>query len=265
MINIAPKLFSFILLSIVTIHLIIPYSNLRAQIIPNAEFENWTSVSGQFEEPDFWITNNAVNSVSVSKTTDSYSGNYAMQIINNGPSFEGPLPGYALTTFSSNGNIFDFFTCYLKCDSISGTGEGRIKIYGFLSGVKQQIGGWQTDSVYIEAFSKIDQLGNASGYTLLKVDNLNFIVGTSINLHEFNKNYIIYPNPTSDQSHLNFNNLNGEIFFLEIYNSHGKLVRIMEDIQVPLVVEKGNLRSGLYYFQIKSRDGLIHTGKWIIN
>jgi hypothetical protein len=253
-----------------------------AQQIPNGGFEHWTSISGQFEEPDFWITNNAVNSVSVSKTTDSYSGNYAMQIINNGPSFEGPLPGYALTTFSSNANIFDFLTCYVKCDSISGTGEGRIKIYGFLSGVIQLIGWWQTDTlipqytfvqvpmnpqvnfdsiqINIEAFSKIDQLGNASGYTLLKVDNLNLIIGTNgLNTNDYNKEILIFPNPFTDRVIIDFSRCLKMPSKIEIYDSLNKLVFqtsiSSSPINLQTVLNLSGLARGKYTLLITSDKG----------
>ncbi len=109
----------------------LPVTSVKAQTIPNSGFENWTTVLGQYENPDYCNTNNAASIVSVSKTTDSYSGMYALQITNNAPSFEGPLPGYATTVFTSPNNI-SAIEAYVKCDSISGTGEGRIYVYGYL-------------------------------------------------------------------------------------------------------------------------------------
>ncbi len=120
---------------------------LEAQFIPNADFENWTTVSGQYQEPDLWISNNYYpNNVSVEKTTDSYSGNFALKIINNGYSFEGIGNGSVFTTYISN-NILTAISIYLKCDSIVGTGEGKIYITGFSGGNIQQIGDFQFNSL----------------------------------------------------------------------------------------------------------------------
>lgn len=53
--------------------------------IPNHSFESWTSF-GTFEEPDGWVTSNiflaffGVDTFNVSKTTDAYSGTYAIKL-----------------------------------------------------------------------------------------------------------------------------------------------------------------------------------------
>jgi hypothetical protein len=91
---------------------------LAVSQISNADFENWSILNG-VEEPDNWNTNNHPNSISVTKTSDSYSANYAMQLINNGMSLEGPLPGYAMTFFTTN-DFVNQISAYVKCDSLTG-------------------------------------------------------------------------------------------------------------------------------------------------
>lgn len=179
----------------------------HCQIIPNQGFENWITF-GQLEEPEFWITNNALNSISVSKSTDSYSGSFAMRVINNGPNFEGPLPGYAITSFSSP-IIIPSLSAFVKCDSITGTGEGRIKVFGFTGSSIQQIGNWQTSltisqytpinivlspllvfdsiQIQIQAFSQMDPLGWPTGYVSLLVDDLSELILSNEDELDFSK------------------------------------------------------------------------------
>ncbi len=176
---------------IVLILIFLVAADSNCQNIPNQGFENWIT-PGSTEEPEFWITNNSVNSISISKSTDSHSGNFALKVINNGPSFEGPLPGYARTTFSSPGIIYSL-SGFVKCDSISGTGEGRIVVFDYNGSSILKIGSWVTLSsfsaytpinillsplvvfdsiqVQIQAFSQIDPLEFPTSLASLLIDD----------------------------------------------------------------------------------------------
>ncbi len=218
--------------------------DLHSQIIPNQGFENWITF-GQIEDPEFWITNNAVNSISVSKSSNSHSGSFAIRVINNGPSFEGPLPGYAITSFSSP-NIIYSISGFVKCDSIIGTGEGRIKVFGYTGTSIQQIGSWQTDStitqytpinillnpllvfdsiqVQIEAFSQMDPLGFPTGHVSLLVDDLVEYILSDGEEMDFSKYFRLSPNPFTDFVAISkINNLQDKIY-IEIFDISGKLV-----------------------------------------
>lgn len=69
--------------------LLIPYSLLKAQDIPNKGFEDWSYYKGSgFEVPTRWITNDVLTAkinpkykgISTSKTSDAHSGNYAVKM-----------------------------------------------------------------------------------------------------------------------------------------------------------------------------------------
>ncbi|MFZ4796985.1 MAG: T9SS type A sorting domain-containing protein [Bacteroidia bacterium] len=72
-----------------------------AQIIPNASFEQWTTVSG-VEKLNGWITSQELNCtpVSSSKTTDKVDSNYALMIETGNCALAGGLhEGYAIAIF----------------------------------------------------------------------------------------------------------------------------------------------------------------------
>ncbi|HKR05608.1 MAG TPA: T9SS type A sorting domain-containing protein [Bacteroidia bacterium] len=255
--------------------------NLRAnsQTIPNAGFEYWTMMPGQYENPDNWSTNNAAGSISVSKTTDSYTGNYALRVINNGPSFEGSLPGYATIVYTSN-SIVNKITAYVKCDSISGTGKGKIIVYGYSGTTIQQLGSWETsleipqyslvqiplnpvntyDSILIniEAYAQMDGLGFPTGYADLKADQLTEDLTSGIKESNFNSSLKIFPNPFSEYTTLTFDNPKGKSFTLTVYDSLKRLVRTTRNITSGQIkVEGKKLPPGTYILKIKSDDGAI--------
>ncbi len=223
---------------------LISVHDLNGQIIPNQGFENWITF-GQIEEPEFWITNNAVNSISVSKSNDSHSGSFAIGVINNGPSFEGPLPGYAITSFSSP-NIIYSISGFVKCDSISGTGEGRIKVFGYTGTSIQQIGSWLTDSiisqytpinillsplqvfdsiqVQIEAFSQMDPLGYPTGHASLLVDDLVEYILSDAEEIDFSKYFRLLPNPFTVFLEISRINNTQDKIYVKIFDISGRLV-----------------------------------------
>jgi len=173
--------------------------------IPNSGFESWTIING-VEEPDSWKTNNSIfgtvqpGRISVTKTLDSHSGNYALNVINNGPSIEGPLPGHATAVFIDS--AVSKISAYVKCDSIAGTGKGIISISGFTGSSHLEIGRWETNveipqyifiemllfplnnydslSIRIEAYAEMNPLGFPTGYASFTVDQLTALETSTI-------------------------------------------------------------------------------------
>ena len=211
-----------LIISAILIALII---QANAQTIPNAGFENWTLQGGGYEDPDNWTTNNMSNGVSVSKITDSHSGNYALQVINNYPGFEGPLTGFATFTFTDS-NIVNKISAYVKCDSISGFGKGIISVAGYTGSTWQYIGNWETTSaipqyvlidiqltplihfdsiaIYLVSLGPHDCLGQSTGYAALKVDDIT--EETISDVAEVNSIQIfsVFPNPVVNTAMLIF-------------------------------------------------------------
>ena len=258
----------------------------NAQIIPNSGFENWTLQAGGYEDPDNWYSGNAANYISVSKTTDSYSGNFALQIINNGPGPDlGPWPGYASTMYIDT-NILSKISAYVKCDSISGTGKGIIKVWGFLGGLTSAIGLWETsneipqyslidipifplnhyDSIMVQiiGFAENAPNGTSTGFAMLKVDALSKETSSGIDESDFNKTIKIFPNPFDEYTVLTFKNTTGINCTLTIYDSQGKLIqRIDNPTSGKIKIERKNLSSGVYTFKIQS-EMEIGSGEFIV-
>jgi hypothetical protein len=114
--------------------------------------------------------------------------------------------------------------------------------------------------INIEAFSKIDQLGNASGYTLLKVDNLNLIIGTNgLNTNDYNKEILIFPNPFTDRVIIDFSRCLKMPSKIEIYDSLNKLVFqtsiSSSPINLQTVLNLSGLARGKYTLLITSDKG----------
>jgi hypothetical protein len=62
----------------------------------------------------------------------------------------------------------------------------------------------------------------------------------------------IYPNPVSDVATIEFQNPGNNAFNIKIVNINGETVRSIDDITGgKVVVEKGNLKSGIYFIEVK--------------
>ena len=81
-----------------------------------------------------------------------------------------------------------------------------------------------------------------------------------------NKNQIkIHPNPFSTHTLIEFGNYKKEKYTLALYNSLGQLVRQIDNISNGQIrIERDNLTSGLYFFQLRTDSEIIGNGKFII-
>ena len=95
---------------IITVISVLINANIFSQNVPNGGFENWTTVD-LFDDPDDWNTGNtqlmmesdSLDVLTASKTEESYSGNFALELISvvTDPPEEDTLFGYAICS----GNI----------------------------------------------------------------------------------------------------------------------------------------------------------------
>ena len=77
--------------------------------------------------------------------------------------------------------------------------------------------------------------------------------------------FSIYPNPFSTQAILKFNNPAKEMFTLSIFNLQGQLVETEGNIIADYVaIDRKNLRSGIYFFQLMSERKAIVVGKFMV-
>jgi len=75
----------------------------------------------------------------------------------------------------------------------------------------------------------------------------------------------IYPKPLKEQAVINFNDYAGKHLDISIYNLQGELERNFLNINSQnFILEKENLKNGLYFVQIRKDSELIYTNKIII-
>ncbi|MCF6296152.1 MAG: T9SS type A sorting domain-containing protein [Flavobacteriaceae bacterium] len=75
----------------------------------------------------------------------------------------------------------------------------------------------------------------------------------------------IYPNPFYEYATIEFNNNNNEIYTLSIFNILGKKVREISNIKInKIVVNRDNLRVGIYFLRLYSNNQIRGVGKFII-
>ena len=75
----------------------------------------------------------------------------------------------------------------------------------------------------------------------------------------------VYPSPFNQSTTIEFNNPEKQNCKLNIVNAYGKNILSIGNITSnKVVVEKKNMASGLYFFQIMSKDKVISSGKLIL-
>ena len=261
-------------------------TKLQGQI-PNAGFENWTVQPGGWEDPDDWNTNNVTGGISVTKTTDSYIGNFALRVINNFPWVEGPLTGYASIVFTDT-NLISKISAFVKCDSISGNGGSAvIAVEGYIGSTSQPIGSWETSviisqytqveiplvpsmvydsiAIYIMAVGHSDSLGFNPGYVRFQVDGLLKEILSDVNEINANKVIDVFPNPFEHNASLIIRDGRIENATIEIYSSKGEFIQSFKYIKtVNNMIDRKNLPNGIYIFKAFSDLEYIGLGKFII-
>ena len=95
---------------------------------------------------------------------------------------------------------------------------------------------------------------------------LKYGIATSIkNLGPGKVNIAVYPNPTNHSATLKFENPTKEKCILTFYNTQGRLVLTITNITTNTVeIERRNLTSGPYFFQLCGSKQIIATGKLTI-
>ncbi len=80
-----------------------------------------------------------------------------------------------------------------------------------------------------------------------------------------NSTALIYPNPTNQTATIEFNNPTKQNFTLTLYDLRGQIVRTINNITADKVeIERQNLASGLYFFQLRTDRQVMATGKLTI-
>ncbi len=253
--------------------------------IPNNSFEHWSIVEG-IEEPDGWFSNNTQSHISVQKTIDAYSGDYAVEIISNGPSFEGTAPGWVKTTVFPE-TQFNRLSLYYKCDSLVAPAVGKITTASWINGSTNIVGAFEIsqlnsmyelltiplslneipDSLTISLTAKTINNGVAYiGYAKLKFDSIYLDYSTGINE---TLNYLtkirVYPNPANTILTIDLpeETVDKEISF-KLIDLGGMVISKGRINTNKEIINIQNISKGTYIIQLTSND-IFSNKKLIIN
>ena len=235
--------------------------------IPNSDFESWVNMTS-YENPEYWFSNNGITTT-VSKTTDSYSGMYAINIESNYPSIEGKAPGEAYT-FISTPSLPDTLYAWVKCDSLISPAKGVIEIVAFKSGQNPQVinrleiaqssSNYQLVSmlipqvvadslgIWLVAESYQSSLGY-EGYVRMKADVL--FTSTSIGIEQNELNVNIYPNPTYGKLFFDYSEEDYSVYVLDAQGR--QVLSFSENCNY---IDLSQLHSGVYFVKISMKEGV---------
>ena len=90
----------------------------------------------------------------------------------------------------------------------------------------------------------------------------------TLNLNNINLSvlFLIYPNPTKSSAILKIENPSNEVYALTLFTSSGEIVQTIKNITSnEIKIERQNLPSGIYYFQLKSEKQFHSMGKLIFD
>jgi len=80
------------------------------------------------------------------------------------------------------------------------------------------------------------------------------------------KKAVVYPNPFKNEAILKISNAKNTNYTLKLYNSYGKIVKIVSNISGNTYkIKRGNLVNGIYFFQVLQHGKTYSEGKLMIN
>jgi hypothetical protein len=79
------------------------------------------------------------------------------------------------------------------------------------------------------------------------------------------KEIAVYPNPVNDVATIDLTQLTGSSFDLKIFNLYGQIVYAQTSVEAGSIrIDRRNLQSGLFFFQVLSENKTIGIGKFIV-
>lgn len=234
--------------------LLMPFIGM-AQNVPNGNFENW-EFYGWGYNPENWVTGNTQLTEPVIQDTDSYEGDFAMQVhaIPNGLG----LYAEATTDFEINNipEVLNFYTKYycenggvaveiffyddsILISSSSWYGSDTLDTYGFVSIPLEPM-----DLIINHAVIKVSaSVGDfAPGSARILVDQMDFGFHTSVD-EEKKKSFSVYPNPADKTVNLSSEYSIGKLIF---YDAAGRKVLSENVSQNEVQIDISSLKPGVY-------------------
>jgi hypothetical protein len=268
---------------------------------PNGDFENWTEYNS--EEADSWFSSNLFSKplglTPVIKTTDSYEGNYAVQMesmmtyfddtlsgITNGHySFDGPVGGMPVAQIPET---LSGFYKYTSAENDEASANIRLFRYNTSLGESEllaeeslilapsanytsfdlsiQYSAYPPPDTVNIFFSVENPVVGKSGGVLL-VDNLDITFKpVSVESAGIEMQGRVFPNPAINNLFVELGNINDENICISIYNTNGLEVLTKQTVSSSystINLNVSSLSSGLYFYRINSGNKLMQ-GKVVI-
>lgn len=276
------------------------YNGTEGSPFPNGDLDNWNEVGS--EEPVDWYTSNAFTlfngGLSVTKSEDSFEGDYAVRLESKTPIFEGegafsflangpigedgPIPEVEITEIPAAISGFykysaitegDSATCYLMFQDQENENIGEL---AFLMSPQQEyeaftfnlpyddlLESWPEEPVKVFfgfSSTKIeDSTYLATPGSVLFVDQVSFEYPTGINeILIDGEKLSCFPNPTNNRITLQWT---GKANFIRCYSSMGKLLREESIAQnmTSLSLDISNFIPGSYIIELETLSGVKRT------
>lgn len=273
---------------------------------PNAGFENWNEVLSEVEVPDDWFSSNAFNTepsdIGVTKTEDSYEGDFAAKLENKITIWGDTLAVLTNGTFTENG-VFggmpvtktpDKLTGHYKYSPV-GPDSAIVSVTLFhhdeITGVTNEL---ETTNMKLPAESEYSAFELSipyNAYPLPNSVNISFFAGKTdggaglgstlfvdalqmtykpegVEDNQIFAGYKVYPNPTTEKLFFEFKqNLNAD-FHVTILDLLGKTVLQKTEKAhhaQSFYIDVDNLENGIYFYRIStSLGGKEITGKFFV-
>lgn len=116
------------------------------------------------------------------------------------------------------------------------------------------------------SFTDLNPIVNSVNYYRLSLGGVGFswIISTEV-IDVGETNYLLSPNPITEESTLYFNNDSGKLLTISFYNVHGKLSTELFTTSESQRLNEINLESGLYYFTItENNSDSVVKGKLLV-
>lgn len=265
----------------------------------NGDFEIWQNQT--FETPNNWY-NSSSNVSSVQKTTDNAAGNFAAELQTT-LGDRGGVPAANSATLS-NGVWNNMCSCYTggypfnnQVDTLvlsykytpadptdtafinlmfkaSGAGVGFVGAYlpaaAAYTTMQIPINCMSTPDTAIITFQSSLWQDSTLNYigAVLKIDEMHFKtqpLTTGISSRLNNKEVSFYPNPFRTTGTISIDPVINT-FGMEVilYNALGVEVKKIQTNEHKILIDRNNLENGVYFYEIRTKDGNIKKGKIVM-
>lgn len=251
--------------------------------VPNNSFEDW--ITYQTEEPSGWLTNNYPGHISIMKTVNSFSGDYAARISSNAPGIEGPMPGWLRTTIKPD-QVYNQLTLDYLCDSVLFPGYGEVIVTSYNNGIPSEIGRLEVnekticylnEKINLDTSQKADSLEirisantveyttHYAGYFSWIIDDFQLVNTSSYEDNLSLENIVIYPNPSSQSLYIKIpNGIEASHVKFTILDINYRIFKTFDADRQDFFLNIDELNAGTYILEIRI-NGSLKSMKLIIN